>query len=134
MECASVHCSHVDSEDWCHINFFLRDPQSVGTVFMVNGAAPDLDRVRESVRSALEIGRPVLVVTDAPADSFDSRAAVCRMPSPPSGYEWMLPLMDFAPGSLLSAYCAAVAGKLFFGGRYDYRTRAFLPEEQPANF
>jgi hypothetical protein len=34
-----------------------------------------------------------------------------------------MPMVDFAPGSLLGAYVAAVADKLFFAGRYDYRTQ-----------
>lgn len=124
IECASVHASHADSEDWCHINFFLREPETVGTIFQVNAAAPDLDRIAESVRVSVAIGRPTLVVTDADCD-FAEGAAVCRLPKAPECAPWALLMMDHAPGSLLAAYCAALAGKLFFSNRYDFRTRTW---------
>ena len=124
IECASVHASHVDSEDWCHINFFLREPEKIGTIFKINAAAPDLDRICESVRVAVAVGRPVLVVTDADCE-FAAGAHVCRLPKAPQGYEWLMPLMDFGPDSLLAAYCAACADKFFFAGRYDFRTRTW---------
>ncbi|MDR2505076.1 MAG: SIS domain-containing protein, partial [Oscillospiraceae bacterium] len=121
IECAGVHTTHADSEDWCHINYFLRDPKTIGTVFMVNSKAPDFDRVVYAVRSSTAIGRPTLVVTDANASEFPAEAIVCEIPSPDEA--WLMPIMDFAPGSILAAYVAAVADKFFFGGRYDYRTQ-----------
>ena len=124
IECASVHASHADSEDWCHINFFLREPEKIGTIFHVNASAPDLDRIAESVRVSVAIGRPTLVVTDADC-AFAEGAAVCRLPKAPKNAPWALLMMDHAPGSLLAAYCAARAGKLFFSNRYDFRTRTW---------
>lgn len=125
IECAANFCSHVDSEDWCHINYFLRDPETIGTVFIVNSGAPNFDRMQSSIRSAVGIGRPVLVVSDAGREHFLEEAAVCRIPPSPRNYEWLSPLMDFIPGSILSAYCAALAGRMFFAGRYDFRTKTW---------
>lgn len=125
IECAANFCSHADSEDWCHINYFLREPETIGTVFMVNSSAPDFDRMQYSIRSAVGIGRPTLVVSDAGKEHFPEEAAVCRIPPAPRTYEWLPPLMDFIPGSILSAYCAALAGRLFFAGRYDFRTKTW---------
>lgn len=124
IECAGVHCTHADSEDWCHINYHLRNPQSVGTVFIVNAKAPDFDRMVYTVRSAVDVQRPVLVVTDAEKKEFPAQAVVCRLPAVREA--WLSPLVDFAPGSMLGAYVAAVSGKLFFGGRYDYRTQKWI--------
>lgn len=121
IECAGVHCTHADSEDWCHINYFMRDPKNIGTIFMVNSRAADFDRMVYSIRSAVAVGRPTLVVTDADASQFPAEAAVCTIPAAPE--TWLMPMVDFAPGSMLSAYVAAVAGKLFFVGRYDFRTQ-----------
>lgn len=126
IECAGVQTSHTDSEDWCHINFFLRRPENIGTVFQVGGRAPSFDRVQESIRSAAAIGRPVLVVSDAAKEDFDSRVCLCQIPPAPEKYSWLLPVMDFIPGALLAGYCAAAAGKLFFAGRYDFRRQQFL--------
>ena len=69
------------------------------------------------------IGRPVLVVTDAEEGLIPRGAAVCRIPKAKEG--WLNALTDFIPGSLLGSYVAECAGKLFFGGKYDYRTQTW---------
>lgn len=123
IECGGVHTTHADSEDWCHINYFLRDPETIGTIFLTHFQDPSFDRMLYTIRSAADIGRPSLVVTDAEVTFFPETAEVCRIPSAPEG--WMTPLMDFIPGSLLASYVAACAGKLFFGGKYDFRTQTW---------
>lgn len=121
IECAGVYAAHADSEDWCHISFFLRNPETIGTIFLAPGEAPGFDRMLYSIRSAAGIGRPVLVVTDAQKDVFPEEIEICQMPKAPE--LWMSPLMDFIPGSIMGGYMAALEDKLFFTGRYDYRTQ-----------
>ena len=121
IECAGVHCTHADTEDWCHINYFMRDPQRIGTIFILNSKAADFDRAVFTVRSSLAIGRPTLVVTDADASEFPNEAIICTIP--PAKETWLAPIVDFAPGAMLGAYVAAVADKMFFCGRYDFRTQ-----------
>lgn len=123
IECPGAHCSHVDAEDWCHINFHLKDAKTLGTIFHAFQSAPDYNRMRECANSAAAIGRPVMVVTDQRDSDFDQRITICRMPKPAQGCEWMRLLMDFAPGALLAGYVAAEAEKPFFAGRYDFRAR-----------
>ena len=121
IECAGVYAAHADSEDWCHINFFLRDPGTIGTVFLTQSHDPSFDRMLYTIRSSVGVGRPTLIVTDADASQFPENAIVCQIPWAPE--VWMAPLVDFIPGSLLASYVAACADKLFFGGRYDFRTQ-----------
>lgn len=120
IECAGVHCTHTDSEDWCHINHFLRETEKTGTIVMVNSQAPDFDRMLCTIQSAAAIHRPLLIVTDADAALFPQEAHVCVIPPAET---WLMPIIDFAPGSMLAAYTAAVSDKLFFCGRYDFRTQ-----------
>lgn len=121
IECAGVHTTHADSEDWCHINYFLRDPQSIGTIVMTHSQDPSFDRMCYTIATSVGLGRPTLIVTDAEASCFPEGAVVCQIPQAPE--LWMAPLMDFVPGSLLGSYVAACAGKLFFGEKYDFRTQ-----------
>lgn len=121
IECAGVHCTHIDTEDWCHINYFLRDPKTIGTIFLLPSKMEGFDRAQYSVASALNIGRPTLIVTDAPASAFPGEAVVCTLPA--AEETWLVPIMDFVPGSLLGSYIAALSDKMFFGGRYNFRTR-----------
>lgn len=121
IECAGVYAAHADSEDWCHINFFLREPGTIGTIFVTQSQDPSFDRMLYTIRSSVGVGRPTLIVTDADASQFPADAVVCQIPQAPES--WMAPLVDFIPGSLLASYVAACADKLFFGGRYDFRTQ-----------
>ena len=123
IECAGVYAAHADSEDWCHINFFLREPEKIGTIFLAPSGTPGFDRMLYSIRSAVGIGRPVLVVTDAKEEQFPEGIALCCIPKAPE--PWMSPLVDFIPGSLMGGYVAALQNKLFFTGRYDYRTQTW---------
>lgn len=123
IECPGTHCSHADAEDWCHINFFLKDAKTLGTIFHALSTSPDFNRMMECANSAAQIGRPVMVVTDKPDAGFEDCITVCPLPVAPVGYEWMVSLLDFAPGSLLAGYVAAEAEKMFFSGRYDFRER-----------
>lgn len=124
LECNGCTVSIDDSEDWCHINYFLKDPGSIGTVFMADRHAPSFGRVVESVNSAHRIGRPVLVVTNADAGAFESGVEVCRLPETPDGYEWLMPLMDYAPASILAGYITCLSGEPFF-------RRNLLPDGSP---
>ena len=128
IECTGAQAVHADSEDWCHINFFLRNPQEIPTIFKADKNAKSFDRIKESIRVAVSIGRPTLVIADADKASFDARAIVCSIPSVKEEYHEILPMFDYIPDALLAGYCAALSDKLFFGGRYDYRKQVFIPE------
>ena len=47
-----------------------------------------------------------MVVTNGDPEDFVSKAIVCQIPETPDGYEWLLPLMDYIPLSLLAGYVA----------------------------
>ena len=128
LECNGCTVSVDDSEDWCHINHFIRNPETVGTVVMADRNAPSFNRVVETVVSAHHLGRPMLVVTNADASVFPEGVEVCRLPDAPEGYEWLMPLMDYAPASILAGYLTTLRGEPFF-------RRALLPngEPDPAN-
>lgn len=117
-ECNGCFFDVSDSEDWCHINFFLKDPESIGTIFMADKNAASFGRVIESVGSAKKLGRPVLVITNALASSFIEGVEVCTVPDAPAGFEWLLPLMDFTPAALLASYIAQLQGENYFRTTY----------------
>ena len=118
LECPGALSSWDDSEDWCHVGYFLKNPEKVGTVIMADKHAPDFSRVVETIGSAKKIGRPVLVVTNADKGDFIDGVDVCTLPDAPAGYEWLLPLMDYCPASLLAGYVAALRGIVYFRSTY----------------
>ena len=150
IECGGVYCDHTTSEEFAHISYFLRAPEEVGTIVMINEADLSLSRMKDTINGCLAQHRPTLIVTDLPEEAFrmekkegeepdniygiadsgyDSMAAagtasVCRIVKAPE--QWMSPLVDFIPGSLLAAYQAAVREHNFFNGRYDFRTETWV--------
>ena len=103
-----------DSEDWCHINFFLKNAEKIGTVLMADKNSPAYSREIETARSAVAIGRPLLVVTNGRRHDFPKNADVCMIPETPEGFEWLLPLFDYIPSSLVAGYVAVLQGEPFF--------------------
>lgn len=114
LECNGAAVSVDDSEDWCHINYFVKNPETVGTVIMADVDSPSYGRIVETVNSAHRIGRPVLVVTNGEGQSFDEGVEVCVLPKTPEGFSFLTPLMDFIPASILAGYLAALNGEPFF--------------------
>ncbi|MCC8103287.1 MAG: SIS domain-containing protein [Clostridiales bacterium] len=150
IECGGVYCDHTNSEEFAHISFFMRGPDEVGTIVMINEADPSIGRMKDTIAGCLTQHRPTLVVTDSEKESFaveadmevqfpdlyhiaqnsyNSRAnagvpVICRIAKAPE--RWMSPFVDFIPGALLAGYQAAVNEKLYFGGHYDFREEKWM--------
>lgn len=113
-ECTGDIFTYTDSEEWCHINFFLKDPESIGTVFFADQYAASFGRAVESIASAHKIGRPVLVISNAPVSAFIEGINVCTLPENGPECPWLMPMMDFAPAALLAGYLAALKERPYF--------------------
>lgn len=123
-ECTGAICNYDDSENWCHVDYFVKNPETVGTVIFADKNAATFSRTKETAHAACGIGRPVLVITNASPTNFPASAVVCRLPEAPGGFEWMMPLMDYVPVSLLAGYCCTMANRRFFN-EYDPIAKAF---------
>lgn len=110
--------SYDDSEDWCHIGYHIKNPETVGTILFADCHSEGYGRERETARAACGIGRPLLIITNGSPSDFPREAHVCRIPDTPREYRWLMPLMDYAPGAILAGYCAVLGGRKFFN-EYD---------------
>lgn len=148
IECGGMFCSHTTSEEFVHISLMARCPEEYGEIIMINGADLSMSRMKDTINGCLAQQRPTLIVTDVAPEDFDLSVNVfdgtspyfqqirgydtmaergtptfCRIPKAPE--QWMSPLVDFLPGSLLAGYQAAVNEIMFFGGRYNFRTQTW---------
>ncbi len=123
VEVAGGMVSIDDSEDWCHVGFFQKDPAHIGTVIVADKLAKDRSRIRETVKQAAGIGRPVLLVANGTKEDFGitEEIRVCSLPEAPAGYEFLLPLLDYLPGALFASYLSALWKESYFrgGGRWN---------------
>ncbi len=108
-----------DSEDWCHVPFFQKNPDKIGTVIMADRLANNRSRIGETVKQAVGVGRPVLLIANGEKEDFNITAdiEVCTLPDTPEGYGFLTALMDYIPGSFLAGYISALIGEPFFRGR-----------------
>ena len=120
-ECNGVVSNYDDAENWCHIDYHLKHPETIGTVVFADHNSPHFLRTKETIKAAIGINRPTLVITNADVSEFEEGAVVCRIPETPKGFEWLMPLMDYVPVTLLAGYCSTLAGRKFFN-EYDPMT------------
>ncbi|HJC48924.1 MAG TPA: SIS domain-containing protein [Candidatus Lachnoclostridium pullistercoris] len=118
IECTGILANYDDSENWCHVGYHIAAPETIGTIFFADACSADYGRLQETVRAALAIKRPVLVITNGDKKDFPEEARVVRIPAAKPGNEWMQPMMDYAPAALLAGYCCTLAGRKFFN-EYD---------------
>ncbi len=98
-------CSCENIEEWCHLNFFIRENEKVGTLIFADAANEGMMRIQEAVYVINRMKRPSVLFTDEAPDRFVSGMKIYQIPAP--AYSWMAPAGMFAPGVLFVYYLAA---------------------------
>lgn len=117
-EAVGIMAAAMDSENWCHVNYFKHKPEKISTIFAAGKRENNRSRVVESIGQALGIGRPVLLITDATGTEYgiDQAVNVCTVPETPEDFQFLAPLLNYIPGTLLAAYIAAFREEPYFRG------------------
>ena len=97
-----------DSEDWCHINYFLRDTDHIGTFFVANEDSPAFSRELETIAVACSVRKHVAVITDADEKLFPEKAVIFKVPKAKA--VWMHPLMEHIPMDFVAGYIGCWRG------------------------
>lgn len=126
VEAAGMMAAAIDSENWCHVNYFKHGPEKISTIFLAGKDENNHSRVLESMDQALGIGRPVLLITDTDREGYGARpeAHVCQVPAAPEGCQFLAPLLQYIPGTLLAAYTAAFHEEPYFRGPESLQRRS----------
>ena len=91
-----------DAEDWCHINYFNRNPSRIATFVVANESSRAFSRDVETIRCIEAIKRPCMVVTDADRSNFPKGVEVISLPKPK--YRWANALLQHMPIDFVAAY------------------------------
>ena len=122
VEVSGIMCATMDSEDWCHVNFFAHDPQHMGTIVVCSKKDPNRSRIAETIHQMANVERPVLVIADGTPEEIgyeereEEGVVHCQVPEAPAGYEFLAPMLNHLPGSLLASYHSALNGEPYFRG------------------
>lgn len=103
FEAAGQYAMHINTEEWMHLNFFMRRAANIGTVLVVGSHNAAISRAKELLGYAPKLGRPLLVVTDAGAADLGIDESI-RVPFPGSAFAESSSIAQFAPLSLIAAY------------------------------
>lgn len=109
-EACGKYAMCVNTEEWLHLNFFMRNVDKIGTILVCEGGSPARSRALELAGHAgRDMGRPLLVVTSG-EHGFDSRDGKIVV-TPATEYAQSGVLTQFAPLSLLAGYLGEFLGE-----------------------
>ncbi len=99
----------VNTEEWLHLNFFMRDRENIGTTLVVNSHNAAQSRAREVMGYMKQLGRPMIVISDKGRDFWGVDCEYVLVPG--SEYEFAMPLTHFVPFSLIFGYIMNMIGE-----------------------
>ncbi len=114
FEAPGSWASLANSEDFLHLNFFMKEPERLGTVLVANSTNPCHSRNKELFQYLIQLGRPLLVISDKGKQEFGGNA--CFISTPKTEYAINMPLTQFAPLALLAGYLAKLQGEEYGRG------------------
>lgn len=109
IETFGGYTTYDDSEDWCHINYFLAQPETIGRVVITNPSTPSFGRMLETLNAVKLLESPCIVISEGEKELFPESFAVFTTPKP--RYFWLNPLLQHIPFSLVAGYIAAMKGE-----------------------
>lgn len=111
VEAAGLHAMAQDAEEFHHLNYFVEDPGHVPAVLFAPARAISRSRTRELAGTLGQVGRPYLVITDAPDFAGADHSLVL-----PEVREFFAPVLHSVPAALLAAHAALRRGTVHFRG------------------
>lgn len=109
LEITGAFAMHINSEEWFHMNNFVKDIEKCGTIFIASAKAPGHDRTKEAVCYSLRLGRPTLVITDDTREDFGADVSCIRVPS--ASFLPAMALTQYVPVCILAGYMGAMLGE-----------------------
>lgn len=109
-----------DSEDWCHIPYFMLQPESIGTSLVVSESDPSFGRMKEMLDAVVSLKRPAFIITDANPSLIPDGIEVVSVPK--AEHHWVQPLFEHIPYDFLASYITLLNGiPMFRAGLSPWR-------------
>lgn len=109
FEAIGKYAMHINSEEWTHLNFFMRDVENLATVVFCSLDNPAFSRTQEMLGYAALLGRPLAVITDG--DEADIGVPAHYFKVPKTKYHHSMALTHFAPVCLVAGFIQAMIGE-----------------------
>jgi glucosamine--fructose-6-phosphate aminotransferase (isomerizing) len=110
LEATGQYAMHINSEEWLHLNFFARRPQTIATVVVASSGNKGLSRTKEVIAHMRSLGRPLLIVSDQAWDDVNAGGLEFVI-APASAFADSLPIVQCAPINLLIGFVMTLLGE-----------------------
>lgn len=110
-EAAGIPATHLDSEDWFHVNYFARDIEHILTMVFEDAENEAASRTQELVSRLTGMGRGFALVSNR-----GGAEAPFTFIMPQTKYGCFSPLAQLAPPALTAAYLAELRGEKYSRG------------------
>ncbi len=120
IEVAGVKCTVIDSENYCHVNTFIFERNSIATFILADKDAANKSRVSETLTQTIKEGREVVLIANGELSDYTTETCkFIKLPDNVAGYEFIRYLYDYLPASLAASYHSIHIGEPFFRRRED---------------
>lgn len=114
-EAVGKYAMSVNTEEWLHLNFFLKNVEKIGTILISSRADEARSRTEEVLEYAVGyMKRPTLLITDTLVKIPNAEVEQVILPRP--GYTYTALLSQFIPPALLTGYLAKLLGEEYGRG------------------
>lgn len=109
-EALGKYAMQINSEEWLHMNFFMRNVDKIATIIVANTTNPAMSRNKELIQFAHDLTRPLMVITDGGKEDFGVDTTYVKVPG--TKYSINMPLTQYAPICLLAGYIMEMIGEV----------------------
>lgn len=109
FEAIGKFAMHINSEEWLHLNFFIRDVEKIATIVFCSMENPAYSRTREMIDYAGRLGRPLAVITDGEESDIGLPANYFKVPK--TKFPHSMVLTQFVPVCLIAGYIQSMIGE-----------------------
>lgn len=102
FEALGKYAMYNNSEEWLHMNFFMRRVDKIATIITAGTGNAAMSRNRELIKFAAGLTRPLLVITDGTKEDFGVETSYVQVPR--TTYDINMALTQYAPICLLAGY------------------------------
>ena len=110
FEALGKYAMHINTEEWLHMNFFMRNVDRIATIVTARTDSPAMSRNKELIQFAHDLTRPLLVITDGDKGDFGIDTMYVKVPG--TKYGMNMALTEYAPICLLIGYIMDMIGEV----------------------
>lgn len=109
FEALGKYSMYINTEEWLHMNLFMRNVEAIGTIIVAGSDSFAMSRIQEMLYYAKKLTRPVLMISDGGAESFGEPIFYARVPR--TKYSINSTLTQYTPICLLVGYIMELIGE-----------------------